>query len=393
MSLRLLMGLLIAAAVALVPVANVLVLRWLPPPDLSLDLQPCSNDLPPHVPCLTDDHRPRRVFARAADPGNPAHVDADDGPPPAPGMPFGKPMMRVINFGGPNVMFGGADLQPLRRHFMMVNLISLALVVALAVLLISALLRGPFRALVAAIGDIERGATPPAWAFSGPVELRRVGHALEKLGRQLRSNLQERELMLAGLSHDIRSPLARIQAALELRAADGEHWNDTLRDVREIDHIIGQCIDYARDGQDEPLQNSSLDRVVADCLDGAGVQLELGAPQPLPLRVGALRRALRNLVDNAGQHGRPPITVRTRIDGGMAVLSVRDRGDGIASGAWDGLLRPFARGSSARSPGGCGLGLAIVQRVAKMHGGRVQCTHEAGTFTVELLLPVAAAQP
>jgi len=305
-SLRILIGLLIAAAVALVPVANVLVLRWWPPPDFTVKLQPCSNELPPHVPCITGDQRPRRLIAHgigAAGPPPDAPVEAVvDGPhfvhgdAGIPGGPAaGRRMMRVISFGGPDTAMGGPDMQPLRRHFMMVNLISLALVVSLAVLLVSVLLRAPFRALIGAIGDIERGAAPPAWAFSGPVEFRRVGHALEKLGRQLRSNLQERELMLAGLSHDIRSPLARIQAALELRSTDSERWIDTLRDVREIDHIIGQCIDFARDGQDEPLHSSSLDRIVTDTLGApdaqgwctAGARLELGAPQPQLLRVGA----------------------------------------------------------------------------------------------------------
>ncbi|MDP9142175.1 MAG: ATP-binding protein [Pseudomonadota bacterium] len=409
MSLRILIGLLIAAAVALVPVANVLVLRWWPPPDFSVKLQPCSEELPPHVPCLTGDQRPRRLIARGTGPGVPppdAPVEADvDGPhfvhgeAGIPGGPAaGQRMMRVISFGGPDMAMGGPDMQPLRRHFMMVNLISLALVVSLAVLLVSVLLRAPFRALIGAIGDIERGAAPPAWAFSGPVEFRRVGHALEKLGRQLRSNLQERELMLAGLSHDIRSPLARIQAALELRSTDSERWIDTLRDVREIDHIIGQCIDFARDGQDEPLHSSSLDRIVTDTLGApdaqgwctAGARLELGAPQPQLLRVGALRRALRNLVDNALQHGEAPVVVRTRTVGGSVELSVEDAGVGIADGAWDLLRKPFSRGSSARTPGGCGLGLAIVQRVVTMHGGQLERRRGAdgSGFCVVLRLPL-----
>lgn len=408
MSLRILIGLLIAAAVALVPVANVLVLRWWPPPDFSVKLQPCSDDLPPHVPCITDDRRPRRLIVREGEPGAPppdALIDVDvDGPRFVHGE-AGHPvatadrrMMRVMSMGGPNMAFGGPDMQPLRRHFMLVNLISLALVVALAVLLVSVMLRAPFRALIGAIGDIERGAAPPAWAFSGPVEFRRVGHALEKLGRQLRSNLQERELMLAGLSHDIRSPLARIQAALELRGGDTDLWHDTLRDVREIDHIVGQCIDFARDGQDEPLQGSSLDRIVTDTLGtpdargycSAGARLELAADQPQLLRVGALRRALRNLVDNALQHGERPVVVRTRIVGDMAELEVEDAGAGIAESAWDRLRKPFSRGSSARTPGGCGLGLAIVQRVVTTHGGQIERRRAVGGkgFRIVLRLPM-----
>ena len=114
--------------------------------------------------------------------------------------------------------------------------------------------------------------------------------------------------------------------------------------------------------------------------------------QALPLRVAALRRALRNLVDNARLYGAPPVVVATRIDGVEAVLSVADAGVGIAPEAWEQLRRPFARGSHARNPGGCGLGLAIVQRVAHMHGGRL-CLQPASAgrpFAIELCLPLRA---
>lgn len=410
MSLRVLTGLLVAVAVVLVPVTNTLLMQWLPPPDFNVHFQSCRNEAGADVPCPAPEFGERRVM-RMPPPGekrdspDPPPGHRADGPPDhfVEGSPDGPRFeMAVAGIGGgPGpfarvVRFGGPDATPLRRHFLIVNLISFAVAVGLAVLAASLLLRRPFRALIAAIGDIERGASPPAWAFSGPAEFRRIGSALEQLGRQLRSNLQERELMLAGLSHDLRSPLARIQAALELRTSDGENWTDTLRDVREINHIVGQCIDFARDGQDEAPQNTSLDSVVAALLAaeaGAELKIELAAPRVLPLRVAALRRALRNLVDNARLYGVPPVVVATRIDGAEAVLSVADLGAGIAPEAWDQLRRPFARGSHARNPGGCGLGLAIVQRVAHMHGGRLCLCPAAGAqpFSIELRLPLGTA--
>jgi signal transduction histidine kinase len=398
-SLRVLTGLLVAVAVVLVPLTNALVMQWWPPPDFRVHVRSCSDENGADVPCGGPESGERRFMRQREAPpgGGPGERNEPPDLPPPPGLPgFGAtvagfaggpgPFVRVVRFGGP-------DATPLRQHFLIVNLISFVLVVVLAVLAASLLLRRPFRALLAAIGDIERGASPPAWAFSGPAEFRRIGSALEQLGRQLRSNLQERELMLAGLSHDLRSPLARIQAALELRASDGESWSDTLRDVREINHIVGQCIDFARDGQDEPLQNASLDGIAAALLGadaGPDLKLDLAAPQALPLRVAAVRRALRNLVDNAHLHGALPVVVATHIDGAEAVLSVSDAGAGIAPEAWDQLRRPFARGSHARNPAGCGLGLAIVQRVAGMHGGRLCLRPAAGgrPFAIELRLPL-----
>lgn len=411
MSLRILIGLLVAAAVVMVPATNALLLRWWPPPDFAVHLRPCDTQRPEDGPCVRADVLARRTLRLpapaadrrngdpVADAGRQWHGAAPQaggliGPLPPPHTMVGSPPGGVEPFVR-TVRFGGADAGPVRRHFLMINLISLIVVVGAAVVLMSLMLSRPFRALLDAIGDIERGAVPPAWAFSGPVEFQRVGRALERLGRQLRSNVQERELMLAGLSHDLRSPLARIQAALELRAADGEDWSETLNDVREIDHIVGQCIDFARDGQDEPVQQASLDGIVAAALGasaGPDLRLELAVPQPLPVRVCALRRALLNLVDNARVHGQPPIVVRTYVQGGTAVLAVEDGGEGISPEAWDRLRRPFARASSARSPRGCGLGLAIVQRVADMHDGSLQLHPRSAQqrFAIALHLPLAS---
>ncbi|TJY64940.1 hypothetical protein E4T66_01555 [Sinimarinibacterium sp. CAU 1509] len=378
MSLRWLIGLLVAAALLLVPLATSVLLRWSPPPDFTVRLVPCSDGVPsPDHPCIPLEEWGAR---------GPSLGGGSDTQPSLRMPPHGGPQGQLFRFGGP-------QLSPIRRHFMVVNLISSALVVGLAIGVASMLLRRPFRAVQQAIGDIEQGAVPPAWAFSGPTELRRIGVALGRLGQQLRSNLQERDLMLAGLSHDLRSPLARIQAALELRAIDGERWDDTLHDVREIDHIVGQFIDFARDGRDEPLSRVSLDDLVRSVLRpdaDAGLSLQLAAATPLQVRSSALRRALRNLVDNARTHGAEPVVVRTFIADGCACLQVEDAGAGIAVADWERLLQPFARGSVERSDGGAGLGLAIVRRVADMHGGELKMVprEREQRFVIELRIPI-----
>jgi signal transduction histidine kinase len=385
MSLRLLIGALVAGALLLVPLTTSLLLSVAPPPDFTVRLEPCTGEEAPDHPCVPvgvpGEHGPRVLKFAGVPPGS------------GPGEKPARPLLPPGAHQGQLFRFGGPQLSPIRRHFMLINLISSVLVVGLAIALASLLLRRPFRAVQQAIGDIEQGAAPPAWAFSGPTELRRIGIALGRLGQQLRANLQERDLMLAGLSHDLRSPLARIQAALELRAIDGERWDDTLHDVREIDHIVGQFIDFARDGRDEPLSRVSLDDLVRSVLRpdaDAGLSLQLAAATPLPVRSSALRRALRNLVDNARTHGAEPVVVRTYIADGYACLQVEDAGAGIAVADWERLLQPFARGSVERSAGGAGLGLAIVHRVAGMHGGELRMTPRDGEqrFAIELRLPL-----
>ena len=298
------------------------------------------------------------------------------------------------NLAGPGLHMGPPEFGELRRHFLWINLLSLGIVVVLAMIAFSLIVRWPVRGLLMAIEDIEHGSVPAAGGMTAPSELRQIGAALHRLARQLRSSTQERELMLAGMSHDLRSPLARIQAAIELRARPEEDWTPVLRDVREIDHIVGQCIDFVRDGQDEPLGTLSLDELVRGVLRGPaddGIELDLQAPMPLRLRRQSMARALRNLLDNARVHGRPPLRLRTRRDTNAVLLSLEDQGEGIDPQNWEQLLKPFAQGSRARNPGGAGLGLAIVQRVIAQHGGSVemQARSAAQPFSITLRLPAA----
>lgn len=397
MSLRLLAGLLAAAAIVMAPFANLLLSRWFPPPDITFQLRLCGPDEQPsrERPCLREDIRALALRGHAGEDGV---IERRVRLPPG-AIAFATPAAGVTplhdeireGFGGPFRPYDFDGIRDVRTHFMWINLVSLVLVVGTAILLATLLLRRPFRALLSAIDDIERGAAPPAWAFSGPTELRMIGQALTRLGRQLRGNLQERELMLAGLSHDLRSPLARIQAKLELRSADGENWNDTLHDVQEINHIVGQCIDYVRDGQDEVATPVSLDELARRTLQGSreGVELQLQAPEALPLRVQSLLRAIRNLLDNAATHGGAPVRLVTAQTAGHALLRVEDGGPGIDPAHWERLRKPFARGSVERSSGGAGLGLAIVQRVADLHRAELRMQPRSATqpFAIELRFP------
>ncbi|HET8883675.1 MAG TPA: histidine kinase dimerization/phospho-acceptor domain-containing protein, partial [Solimonas sp.] len=255
MSLRVLLGLLVAAAVVMVPTINLALLRFFPPPELAIHIRSCGPDE------MTKDERGcvhvnpdgsvdrvlhmragvggDRFFAfstaRPPPPGDDRPSLRVDGVPPPAGEP--RAVAGIRTFGPAPFEFGA-----IRAHFLWINVASLGIVVVLAMLAFSLIVRWPIRGLLGAIEDIEHGSVPAAGGMSAPSELRQIGAALHRLARQLRGSNQEREMMLAGMSHDLRSPLARIQAAIELRARPDEDWTPVLRDVREIDHIIGQCI-------------------------------------------------------------------------------------------------------------------------------------------------------
>lgn len=379
MSLRWLLALLLGAALVVGPTINVALLSIFPPP------LPAFMPAPPCLPGQRDQ--------------GPC-VHSEEGGEPRPGLIgprrsflLGERLSTMPNtvfalHEGPEPRLG--EFRAIRSHLLWINLASFGIVLAAAVLIFTVVLRWPIRGLLTAIEDIEHGAVPAAGGMAAPSELRQIGRALHRLAKQLRAGTQERELMLAGMSHDLRSPLARIQAAIELRARPGEDWQPVLRDVREIDHIIGQCIDYVRDGQDEPLTQEVLDELVCSAVrDDDEVQLDLAASVATPMRRQSMLRLIRNLLDNARAHGAPPVTLRTWHEADALVLSVEDGGAGIEPAQWERLCAPFAQGARARHPGGAGLGLAIVQRVADRHGAtlHVRARSDTQPFAIELRLP------
>ncbi len=167
-------------------------------------------------------------------------------------------------------------------------------------------------------------------------------------------------------------------------------------DIEEMDKVIAQFLAFAR-GEDEALSESDLNALVAEIVDGyrkrgVNVAFAAGALPELRFAPLALRRAISNLIDNALRYAGTAIEVATRRDGAEALVEVRDRGPGVPSGETERLKRPFTRLDEARSgPGGAGLGLAIVDRVARAHGGRLElASREGGGLVARLSLHIAS---
>lgn len=233
----------------------------------------------------------------------------------------------------------------------------------------------PLRTLAHAAPGLVQGDAPPLGDIGGPREVRELAHALEQASAEVRSAADERALMLAGISHDLRTPLTRVQFAAELLPdTDPELRAGISRDIAEIDAILSQFIAYARDGRDEAVEPLDLAEVCRAVLDAAPGHWDVQCPDTAPLRGRpiALRRAVENLVVNAQRHGAAPFSLRLEATGDAWQITVCDQGAGMTEEQAQRALRAFVHDPAA---GGSGLGLAIVARVARQHGGALQLLH------------------
>lgn len=254
----------------------------------------------------------------------------------------------------------------------------------------------PLKHLSRAAREIGRGQRPQPLTETGPDEIRNVSRAFNQMSSDLARLDEDRALILAGISHDLRTPLARLRLATEMGVPDEPMRADIATDIEEIDKIIGQFLDFARNGQGEDEQSVNLNDIIMDsaqALQRHGARLEL-LLQELPLlklRPLALLRLTSNLIHNALRHGggNAPVEITTRRDSEQVIFEVMDRGPGIPAEAAERLKQPFTRLESARTgAAGAGLGLAIVDRVTRMHGGRFELLpRDGGGLIARISLP------
>jgi len=254
------------------------------------------------------------------------------------------------------------------------------------------------RELTRAAGQMGRGATPQPVTEKGPSETGTLAQAFNKMAADLKRLDDERVLLLAGVSHDLRTPLARIRLGLEMMGdeSDEELKSGLVQDIEDIDAAIGQFLDFARlrdaeEATPETDLNALVENVVSrNVHTGKPVRFSPGPVPPLALRPRAMQRLLGNLIDNALRHSGAEVEVLTGTEDGRAYIEVLDRGPGIPPDAAERMLQPFTRLDNARSGSGTGLGLAIVDRVARMHGGRVLLLpRDGGGLRARVALPLA----
>ncbi|MGI4860080.1 MAG: ATP-binding protein, partial [Janthinobacterium lividum] len=237
------------------------------------------------------------------------------------------------------------------------------------------------------------GERPPAMAEKGPLEVRELIHAVNQMMRRISESEDEKSLMLAGIAHDLKAPLTRLKLrASVLEDDERDHFS---RDVDSLTHIVQQFLEFAGS---EPADGPQVgvDTFLARQFgipEGSETPLfihalEAGARFELPRTV--LDRLATNLVDNALEHGEPPVEIRTYWRGDEAVMEIRDHGPGIPDALIEEASKPFARLDSARSGDGhCGLGLAIVARLARKTQGHCEISNAlGGGLSVRIVVPM-----
>ncbi|CAM3529337.1 sensor histidine kinase [Polaromonas hydrogenivorans] len=258
----------------------------------------------------------------------------------------------------------------------------------------------PLQDLQASVKAFAATGRPPLPADAqGPAEVRQLTRQFAEFAAQRTQQDEARDMMLAGISHDLRSPLGRIRMAAELLPdAPGvrDKQASIVRNVQAADRLVGAFLDLARasaEPLDERVDLAALTRRLLDSGDHEGVRLELLAAGALwlqPASSAALERLLVNLLDNAAKYGQPPVVVSLQASPTHAVLTVRDHGAGIAPGQMDALRKAFFRGSHDRGLPGTGLGLAIAERSVQRHGGEMTLLDAGPGLAVQLRFPLAA---
>jgi two-component system osmolarity sensor histidine kinase EnvZ len=262
----------------------------------------------------------------------------------------------------------------------------------------------PLRDLADAACGLSTGAAPQVLRVDGPTEIAQVSVAFNQMIHALQEADATRSLMLAGISHDIRTPLTKLRLAVAMTTPSDEHDAlavSTDHYLDQIDAILQQFMDYAGSGTREVAEVGDLNALVSNlAADFAGLghvfELMLGDLKPFAFRPISVMRVLMNLMQNAVLYGRVGLSVRTWADDVIhtAYVEVADRGKGVNAGDLDALKAPFKRGrSTGAHPGGTGLGLAIVERIAKLHGGELQLQQrEGGGFAAIVSLRTAEGQ-
>lgn len=282
--------------------------------------------------------------------------------------------------------------QRLRDSALLLSVLA-GLIALAAAGLAARMLTRPLERLARHAPELLAGTSAEATLAGSPREVRRLAGAIGEAGCKLRTAAHERELMLAGISHDLRTPLARLRLALELGdAGDPQRRAAMVADLEELDGALEQCLALVRDGRDEPLQPVDLATLAGQLLALRAVpdDWRLDAPDALlvPVRPTLLRRALGNLMDNAERHGAAPFALTLVREGEAVMLHMADRGPGVAPELLARLGQPFLRGDAARGGGGSGLGLSIAARAARLHGGELLLANRSGGgFTATLRLP------
>jgi len=270
--------------------------------------------------------------------------------------------------------------------------VGVPLLSAIIILILVRQMNRPLRRLQNAANEYSKSGTAPYLDTNhGPLEIRQVNQAFNRMVYTLDQTERERRIMLAGISHDLRTPLTRIRLTAEM-LPDEFLREGLVYDVDDMDAILNQFISYMRDGSDEELKDTNINMLLQELVvqfKPLDIQFEMQDVPIIPARSLSLKRLIANLINNAKRYGAEPIELSAKVENEYILITVADHGEGIPADQIEELMQPFVRGDSARTIQGSGLGLAIVKRIVDIHHGEIQIhNREQGGLEVIISLPI-----
>lgn len=241
----------------------------------------------------------------------------------------------------------------------------------------------PIRKLAEAADSFGRGVDITNFRPSGATEVRKAARAFIIMRERIKRQIKTRTEMLAGISHDLRTPLTRMKLQLAM-LSDKEAKEELGDDVQQMEHMIQEYLDFARgEGREEAVSLSVrelMEGVVSDYARmNAAVTLTPGDDVQMALRKSSLHRLLHNLIDNALRYG-TRCTLSLKVSASYCEILVDDVGPGIPEDQREEVFKPFSRLEASRNvkTGGVGLGLTIARDIALAHGGGITLTQAPG---------------
>lgn len=278
------------------------------------------------------------------------------------------------------------------NHSALASMAAMLVAIVLAAVWVVRRMTAPLETLAAAARRMAREVDAPDLAETGPAEVKDAIAAFNHMRREVRRLLENRTLMLAAISHDLRTPITLLRLRIEELEASDER-EKMLASLDEMERMISATLSFARqDAADEPRVTLDFDALVeamaADMQDLGRDVVYSGpdAPVWLSCRAQALKRAIGNLIENAVNYGGSAKVELTVMPGELR-LTIADRGPGLPPEQLEAVFQPFFRGDASRSrvTGGSGLGLSIAREIAAAHGGTVTLANRPGGGLVATL--------
>jgi two-component system osmolarity sensor histidine kinase EnvZ len=272
--------------------------------------------------------------------------------------------------------------------------------ILLGSLLTARSIQQPIKDIVAATKKLGAGQIPQKVEEKGPEEIQQLCHAFNVMVDDFRMLQREREIMLAGISHDLRTPLTRLQLAIDLLSdIDPKLRDDMHTDIDQITSMQQQFIDYISAGSNEPFNPVNIVEMVLHTVRRYDNELKN------PIKVNytendievdaqaiSLKRVFSNVINNAIKYGEEPISCEIKkVDNNVQII-INDLGEGVSPNMIEDMFKPLVRGDKARrNVQGSGLGLAIVKRILVKHQGSIDARSTPGAgFSVIVTLPIIA---